>query len=62
MGFVRREIDAGDLRRHRLLVTPAGRKVLTRGLARLSEALGTRLARLTASEQSALKAILEKML
>ncbi len=61
-GFVRREIDAGDLRRHRLLVTPAGRKVLTRGLARLSEALGTRLARLTASEQSALKAILEKML
>jgi DNA-binding MarR family transcriptional regulator len=26
-GFVRREIDAADLRRHRLMVTPAGRKV-----------------------------------
>src|SRR5689334_18105085 len=42
-GFVRREIDAGDLRRHRMLVTPAGRKVLTRGLALLSEAYGARL-------------------
>src|SRR5512139_852665 len=26
-GLVRREIDASDLRRHRLIVTPAGRKV-----------------------------------
>ena len=25
-GFLRREIDAADLRRHRLLLTPAGRK------------------------------------
>src|SRR5258708_35207416 len=26
-GFVRREIDSADLRRHRLLVTAAGRKI-----------------------------------
>jgi DNA-binding MarR family transcriptional regulator len=37
-GFVRREIDTSDLRRYHLSVTPAGRKVLTRGLALLSEA------------------------
>ena len=34
-GVVRREIDATDLRRHRLLVIAAGRKVMTRGLALL---------------------------
>ncbi len=60
-GFVRREIDATDLRRHRLIVTPAGRKVMTRGLALLSEAFGARLARLTAAEQSELRALLEKL-
>jgi DNA-binding MarR family transcriptional regulator len=60
-GFVRREIDAGDLRRHRLLVTPAGRKVLTRGLALLSEAYGARLAQLSNAEQLQLKTLLEKL-
>ena len=30
-GFVRREIDPHDLRRHRLLVTAAGRKIMARG-------------------------------
>ena len=39
-GFLRREIDAADLRRHRLLLTPAGRKAMTRGLALLSDAFG----------------------
>jgi DNA-binding MarR family transcriptional regulator len=60
-GFVRREIDATDLRRHRLIVTPAGRKVMTRGLTLLSEAYGARLGRLTAREQSELKDLLEKL-
>ena len=59
--FVRREIDPGDLRRHRLSVTPAGRKVLTRGQALLSEAFGLRLARLSAAEQAQLAALLEKL-
>jgi DNA-binding MarR family transcriptional regulator len=61
VGFARREIDAGDLRRHRLSVTPAGRKVLTRGQALLSEAFGVRLARLNADEQAQLAALLEKL-
>ena len=60
-GFVRREIDAADLRRHRLLLTPAGRKAMTRGLALLSEAFGARLGRLSAAQQAELRTLLEKL-
>jgi DNA-binding MarR family transcriptional regulator len=60
-GFVRREIDKADLRRHRLLVTAAGRRIMTRGLTSLSEAFGTRLARLSAPEQVQLAGLLERM-
>lgn len=60
-GFLRREIDAEDLRRHRLQVTPAGRKVASKGLAMLSEAFGTRLGRLSAAEQAELRSLLEKL-
>jgi DNA-binding MarR family transcriptional regulator len=60
-GFVRREIDAGDLRRHRLSITPSGRKVMTKGLALLSEAFGTRLNRLSSSAQAELKSLLEAL-
>ena len=59
--FVRREIDPGDLRRHRLTVTPGGRKVMTRGLALLSEAFSARLSRLSTAEQVQLAALLEKL-
>ena len=59
--FVRREIDAGDLRRHRLNLTPAGRKVMVRGLALLSEAFGARLSRLSAAEQAQFATFLEKL-
>src|SRR3977135_536369 len=47
-GLLRREIDAADLRRHRLVLTPDGRKAMTRGLALLSGALWARLGRLRA--------------
>lgn len=60
-GFMQREIDPADLRRHRLLLTPAGRKIMTRGMALLSEAFGARLRRLTAAQQQELRALLEKM-
>jgi DNA-binding MarR family transcriptional regulator len=60
-GFVRREIDATDLRRHRLIVTASGRKVMTRGLALLSEAFGARLSRLSSAEQAELKGLLERL-
>jgi DNA-binding MarR family transcriptional regulator len=60
-GFLRRDIDATDLRRHRLTLTPTGRKAMTRGLAMLSEAFGARLGRLSVTEQRQLRALLEKM-
>jgi DNA-binding MarR family transcriptional regulator len=60
-GFLRREIDAGDLRRHRLLLTPAGRKAMTRGLTLLSDAFAARLGRLSAAKQAELKALLEEL-
>lgn len=60
-GFVRREIDTADLRRHRLIVTPAGRKVMARGLALLSTAFGERLGRLSSAEQATLRGLLEKL-
>ena len=60
-GFLRREIDPGDLRRHRLLLTASGRKAMTRGQALLSDAFGARLGLLGASEQAQLRALLEKM-
>jgi DNA-binding MarR family transcriptional regulator len=60
-GFVRREIDADDLRRHRLGLTAAGRKVMTQGMELLAEAFGGRLERLTGAEQSELRRLLEKM-
>src|ERR1700728_2108722 len=59
--FVSREIDAGDLRRHRLNLTPAGRKVMVRGLALLSEAFGARLSRLNAAEQTHFADLFEKL-
>jgi DNA-binding MarR family transcriptional regulator len=60
-GFVRREIDGADLRRHRLILTPEGRKTMARGLALLSNAFGARLARLNSTQQSELATLLEKL-
>src|SRR5580704_7909401 len=57
-GFLRRAIDPGDLRRHRLTITPSGRKAITRGLALLSDAFGVRLERLEPRERTRLKALL----
>src|SRR5258705_629163 len=61
-GFVRREIDPADLRRHRLLLTPAGRQATNDGLALLSDAFSMRLKRLTAAQQKELKSLLERIL
>jgi DNA-binding MarR family transcriptional regulator len=60
-GFLRREIDGADLRRHRLILTPEGRKTMARGLALLSKAFGARLARLNSAQQSQLAILLEKL-
>jgi DNA-binding MarR family transcriptional regulator len=55
------EIDAADLRRHRLLLTPAGRRAMMRGLAPLSDAFAARLGRLSAAKQAELRALLEEL-
>jgi DNA-binding MarR family transcriptional regulator len=60
-GFLRREIDGADLRRHRLILTPEGRKTMARGLALLSKACGARLARLSSAQQLELATLLEKL-
>jgi DNA-binding MarR family transcriptional regulator len=52
------EIDAADLRRHRLLLTPAGRKAMTRGCR---DAFAARLGRLSAAKQAELRALLEEL-
>lgn len=61
-GFVRREIDPADLRRHRLQLTPAGRQATKDGLALLSDAFSKRLGRLTRAQQKELKNLLEQIL
>lgn len=61
-GLVKREIDSADLRRHRLIVTPAGKKLQARGQALLSDGFGNRLERLSAAEQGELHALLEKLI
>ncbi|NVJ05032.1 MarR family transcriptional regulator [Myxococcus sp. AM001] len=61
-GFLRREIDTQDLRRHRLQLTPAGRKAMQQGTSLLSGAFGERLGRLSAAQQAELRGLLEKML
>ncbi|MCV7090945.1 MULTISPECIES: MarR family winged helix-turn-helix transcriptional regulator [Mycobacterium] len=60
-GLVRREIDPADLRRHRLLLTPAGRKAAADGLALLSAEFNKRLGRLTVAQQKELKGLLERI-
>jgi len=60
-GFVHREIDPNDLRRHRLLLTAAGRKVAADGLALLSAEFNKRLGRLTVAQQKELKGLLERI-
>jgi DNA-binding MarR family transcriptional regulator len=59
--LVKREIDSADLRRHRLSLTPEGRKIMIRGLKLLADEFGQRLSRLTATQQSELKSLLERL-
>ncbi|WP_033337797.1 MarR family winged helix-turn-helix transcriptional regulator [Catenuloplanes japonicus] len=59
--FVAREIDPDDLRRHRLVLTPAGADVLERALAILSARFDARLTRLDAGERDDLARMLETL-
>jgi DNA-binding MarR family transcriptional regulator len=61
-GFIRREIDPSDLRRHRLLLTSTGRKATSGGMSALSEEFDKRLGRLTAAQRKEMKNLLEKII
>ncbi|MEO3765872.1 MarR family transcriptional regulator [Streptomyces sp. B8F3] len=61
-GFIRRQIDDADLRRHRLVLTPAGTKARDRALAALAAEYDRRLARITPQDRTELQCILEEML
>jgi len=61
-GFVKREIDNADLRRHKLTLTAEGRKAMTRGSALLAGAFGARLGRLSGAQQTELRSLLERLL
>ena len=60
-GLLRRDVEAHDLRKHRLALTAAGLRALTGGLVLLAAAFGSRLGRLTAAQQADLQGLLEKM-
>ncbi|GGJ60593.1 MarR family winged helix-turn-helix transcriptional regulator [Streptomyces brasiliensis] len=61
-GFIRREIDDADLRRHRLVLTTEGAEARDRALAALAAEYDRRLARITPQDRSELQRILQEML
>ena len=60
-GFIRREIDPEDLRRHRLLVTSSGRKSVARARSIISVMFDERLSRLNDGERDEFQRLLEKL-
>lgn len=61
-GFIRREIDDADLRRHKLTVTAEGAEARDRALAALAAEYDRRLARITPQDRTELQRILQEML
>ncbi|MBU2668156.1 MarR family transcriptional regulator [Actinoplanes bogorensis] len=58
LGFLRREIDDADLRRHRLELTPTGVAARDRALAVLAAEFDRRLDKITSHDRSELARIL----
>ncbi|MEU0136891.1 MarR family transcriptional regulator [Streptomyces sp. NPDC006296] len=61
-GFVRREIDDADLRRHRLVPTAEGVRARDRARAALAAEYDRRLARIAPQDRAELRRILQEML
>lgn len=61
-GFLRRQIDDSDLRRHRLALTPEGAAARDRSLAALAAEFDRRLARIQPQDRSELQRILLELL
>ncbi len=60
-GYLRRELEPGDLRRFRLTLTASGRKAMEKARVILDEAFGERLNRLTRAQRTELQHLLERM-
>ncbi|WP_153032320.1 MarR family winged helix-turn-helix transcriptional regulator [Amycolatopsis sp. YIM 10] len=61
-GFLRREIDDADLRRHRLVLTPEGEAARDHALAALATEFDSRLARIAPRDRAELQRILLALL
>ncbi len=61
-GFVRREIDDADLRRHRLLLTSEGSAARDRALSALAAEFERRLTKVTSRDRTELQRILLALL
>ena len=61
-GFMRREIDDADLRRHRLVLTAEGEAARDRALAALATGFDRRLARIAPRDRTELQRILLALL
>jgi DNA-binding MarR family transcriptional regulator len=61
-GFMRREIDDADLRRHRLVLTEEGEAARTRALTALAAEFDRRLAKIAPRDRAELDRILRELL
>jgi DNA-binding MarR family transcriptional regulator len=61
-GYLGREIDPADLRKHRLQLTASGRTIMRQGMKRLATAFEPYLERLSLDEQVSLKSLLHRMI
>ena len=60
-GFLAREVDPEDLRRHRLRLTPKGTRALRRAEALMAEAFARRASRLQEGERAELLRLFAKL-
>ena len=60
-GYLRRELQADDLRRFYLTLTPTGAAAMTKAREIFNETFGHRLSRLTAAQQAELTKLLQLM-
>lgn len=60
-GYLRRELQADDLRRFYLTLTPTGAAAMNKAREIFNEAFGHRLSRLTAAQQAELTKLLQLM-
>lgn len=61
LGYLRRELQADDLRRFRLTLTPSGRSAMESGRQIFDQEFGRRLSRLTQAQRVELMRIFERL-